>query len=717
MEQPCFRFSPTRRLPALFLLFLMLIVPLGCAYHLEEGGKAVILASSEAFKNFSGEYENTAYFEKYKPKRIAVLPFQDLERKLYSIDLDADDPAGIVRRGLYNHVSSLPFEDVELFQVDRRLNNAGLNDTRQIDVLIAENPEKLQSILGADAAVTGVVTHFDRIFAGIYSQVAVGCEVKMWDLKTGRLLWRAEHVSRAHAGGVSVSPVGLVMATVASVWNLRGTELLSQTDELFREIVSTMEAPESALAGRTPPPRIDLFAVMNAGKPFTLGRKVAFRIIGDPGCTAYVDLGDFQASIELAPVSPAVKGALRADVLAAIRENYEQTGHELTPELVAAVERELDSRQIYEGTYTVETDQQAYGLTAKAYLVNAAGVQATTIDAAHFVDIDSRPPAEASGVVPVALDGKVKIRWAENGERDLAGYELWRSETPLSGYQVAAKVEKNEAVLAEQPNFERFYVRVRALDRAGNEGPFSQPAQAVALPTSDLYSLPQPGPLLGGAVAGRVLLTAEKSPFSVMSDLTVDRGAVIYIEPGVTLRFAPDVSLQVTDGGLLAYGTAKKPIRFAATAAGGGPGAWKGLVLQGGRQVLLRYIQIEGAQIGIHIADSAPTLHAARVAGSSQAGVVLDSGAKPDITCSVLERNGGQGGIVIQGEGLAPRIHHNTFVDNDPFQVQSYTPLQIDLSQNYWGNAVPRQDWFLGNVQWEPALAEEPKRCTLPPAK
>ena len=277
---------------------------------------------------------------------------------------------------------------------------------------------------------------------------------------------------------------------------------------------------------------------------------------------------------------------------------------------------------------------------------------------------------------------------------------------------MAAKVEKNEAVLAEQPNFERFYVRVRALDRAGNEGPFSQPAQAVALPTSDLYSLPQPGPLLGGAVAGRVLLTAEKSPFSIMSDLTVDRGAVIYIEPGVTLRFAPDVSLQVTDGGLLAYGTAKKPIRFAAKAAGGGPGAWKGLVLQGGRQVLLRYVQIEGAQIGIHIADSAPTLHAARVAGSSQAGVVLDSGAKPDITCSVLERNGGQGGIVIQGEGL----HHNTFVDNDPFQVQSYTPLQIDLSQNYWGNAVPRQDWFLGNVQWEPALAEEPKRCTLPPA-
>ena len=715
MEYSRYRSVSNCRWVAIFLLVWAL--PLGCAYHLEEGGKAVILASSEAFKNFSGEYENTSHFEEYKPKRIAVLPFQDLEQKLYSIDFDSDDPAGIVRRGLYNHIASLPFEDVELFQVDRLLKNAGLTDSRQIDALIADNPKKLRSILGADAAVTGVVTHFDRIFAGIYSQVAVGCEVKMWDLNTGRLLWRANHVSRAHAGGLSVSPVGLVMATFASVWNLRGTELLSQTDELFREIVSTMAVPESALAGRTPPPRIDLFAVMNADKPFTLGQKAAFRIIGDPGCTAYVDLGDFQSSIELAPVSSAVRGALRADVLEAIRENYEQTGHVLTPELMSAVQRELDSRQIYEGPYTVEAGQEAYGLTAKAYLVNAAGVQASTIDAAHFVDVDSRPPPAVDEVSPVALDGKVKIHWKPSGENDLAGYQLWRSDTPLSGYRLAAETEKNEAVLPDQPNFERFYVRIRALDRAGNEGPLGAPAEAVALPDPDLYRLPQPGPLLGGAVTGRVLLTAEKSPFSVMSDLVISEGARVYMEPGVKLRFAPDVSLQVTKGDLLAYGRAAKPIRFSGGSGQSGPGAWKGLVFKEGRQILLRHVQIENAQVGIHIADTAPTLQATRISGSSQAGLVLDNGAKPDMTCSVLEHNEGQGGIVIQGEGLAPRIRYNVFVDNDPFQVQSYTPLQVDLTQNYWGETAPRGEGFLGNIRWQPALAGAPERCAAPTAR
>ncbi len=711
MKLPHFRSAPSRWLPA--LLLLLTLAAAGCAYHLEEGGKAVILASSEAFKNFSGEFENTPYFKKHKPKRIAVLPFQDLERKMYSIDFASDDPAGIVRRGLYNHISSLPFQDVELYEVDRRLKNAALADTRQIDSLIAENPEKLKSILGADAAVSGVVTHFDRIFAGIYSQVAVGCEVKMWDLKTGRLLWRANHVSRAHAGGVSLSPVGLVMATVASVWNLRGTELLSQTDELFREIVSTMEVPRSALAGRTPPPKIDLFAAVNADRPLTLGQKAAFRIIGDPGCTAYVDLGDFQSGIELAPVSAAVKQALRSEVLAAVRSNYRQTGHELTPELMAAVEQELASREIYEGTYTVEADRQAYGLTAKAYLVNAAGVQATTIDAAHFVDIDSRPPAEPQKVASLSLDGKVKIRWRANSEKDLAGYELWQSKTPLSGYRIQTKTETPEAILADVPNFERFYVRVRALDRAGNAGPFSRPAEAVALPDPGLYSLPRPGPLLGGEITGKVLMAAEKSPFSVMSDVTVGKGAVVYMEPGVTLHFAPDASLKVVGGDLLAYGSARAPVSFSAKSAAGGPGAWEGLVLEGARQVMLRHVRIENARNGVRISGCAPTLHAVRVSGCSQAGLVLDSGAKPDITCSVFENNEGQGGIVIQGEGVAPKIRYNVFLDNVPFQVQSYTPLEIDLTENFWGDAAPLQDWFLGNVRWDPALAGAPERCAV----
>lgn len=693
------------------LMVLIMVLAAGCASYIEEGGKAVIIASSEAFKNFSGEYENTAYFKKHKPKTIAVLPFQDLEQKLYSIDFNEEDPAGIVRRGMYNHISSLPFKDLEIFQTDRRLKNAGISDTRDVDRMIKENPKKLKSILGVDAVVSGQVTHFDRIFVGIYSQVAVGCKVRMWDLKTGNLLWQADHISRAHAGGISLSPVGLALATVAAVWNLQGTAMLSQTDELFREIVSTVDVPESALALQSPPPRIDMVAAINSGKPLTLGEKAAFRVIGDPGCSAYVDLGDFKSTIPLAPVSPSVKEALRVEVLDAIKKNYRDTGHELTPGLIAAVEKELASREIYEGHYSIEPGEQAYGLIAKAYLIDAGGGQATAIDAAHLVDIDALPPVVTTGVSATSLDGKIKLVWTSNAEADLRGYEIWTSPTPLSGYTAALKTERNEALIGGLPNFTRLYVQVRAVDKAANSGPFSSPVEGVPLPEPGLYDLPQPGPVLGGAIAGKVLLTADKNPYTVLSNLDVSPGGGLYLEPGVILEFAPDTVLAVSGGNLLAYGSRDKPIYFRPKSSRGEPGAWQGVVLDGAARAVMRNVVIDDAATGLSILNSAPTISALRVNGSSQAGLVLGDGARPNITCSVFNANKGQGGVVIDGEGLAPVIRNNVFDNNDPFQVQSYSPLQIDLKGNYWGRPTPVADWFLGNVVWDPALTAPPQPC------
>lgn len=50
-------------------------------------------------------------------------------------------------------------------------------------------------------------------------------------------------------------------------------------------------------------------------KPFTAGIKVAIRLIGDPDCSAYVDLGDFKCNITLAPVNENVTHTLQKEVL------------------------------------------------------------------------------------------------------------------------------------------------------------------------------------------------------------------------------------------------------------------------------------------------------------------------------------------------------------------------------------------------------------------
>jgi hypothetical protein len=547
---------------------------------------------------------------------------------------------------------------------------------------------------------------------GIYSQVAVGCEVKMWDLNNGKLLWRAKQVARAHAGGLSINPIGLAMAAAASIWNIRATEMLSQTDDLFREIVSTIDLPDSYRFAQESAPRIDLFAVVNSGKAFTVGQKAAFRLIGSPGCSAYVDLEDFKSSIELTPVSSSVKKALRSDVVETVKKDYAQTGHDLTPDLIAAIEEGLGSREIYEGNYTVEPGEQAYGLMAKAYLVDPSGNQGTAIDAVHIIDIDSLPPQGARGLSAESLNRKVKLRWSPNTEKDLAKYEIWSSATPLSGYTLTATCEKSEAVIGQLNNFSKIYFRVRAVDKANNAGDFSKNQEAVPLPEPDLYNLSQPGPVLDGEINEKVLLVADKNPYTVRSDFRIVSGGVLYIEPGVEILFSPEASLTISGGELFAYGTHEKPVLFSAKTNRKEPGSWQGVVMENVKKSTVQHVTIEGAVTGLTVYNSSPSISSLTVSHCSQAGLYLKDRARPNITCSAFIANEGLGAVVIEGEGLAPVIRDNVFQDNYPFQIQSYTPLQIDLKGNYWGRGEPEANWFLGDVVWQPALDKPSSSCS-----
>ncbi len=692
------------------LTLACLILTMGCAV-VSKKGQGTLLATSEAFSLFQGEYENTPYYQKHIPRSIAVAPFADLERKSYSIDFDDENPAVIVRRGMYNHIASLPFSDLELQDTDMRLKNAGIKDVKQLQEVLANDPQKLRSILGVDALVMGEVTHFDRIFAAIYSQIAIGCDVKMWDLKSGELLWRAKHVQRAHAGGFSLSPIGLAMATIAAVWNLRESEMFSQTDDLFREIVSTIYIPEAIQKEQIAKPTIALFAVMNADAPFTAGKKVSFRLVGDPNCRAYVDLGDFKRGIELKPVSADIKAVLQEDVLREINANYEATGHKLTPELLAAVRKELASHEIYEGTYTVEPGEEAYGLLAKGYLVNTAGGQAISLDAVHTVDIDALPPKAPLDLKALPLDNKIRLIWKKNPGADMAHYEILQSATALSGYAPILTTEADSIIIPDQENFITNHFQVRAVDKAGNVSPASPSVEGVALPEPQLYKLPQPGPALSGIILGKALLTPDKNPYTVQTGLSIGKGSTLYIAPGVELRFTPGAGITVDGGSLMIYGQPAQPVRFAPADTNAEPGAWMGIALNSAKRAVLKNVHITKASTGLSIVDSAPALSGGVISKSSQAALLLGDNAKPVVSCTVITDNEGQGGLVIEGVGVTPQFVNCVFNNNTPFQVQSYTPLRIELGGNFWGKAKPAPDAFLGDVNITPVLSEKPVAC------
>lgn len=56
---------------SIFFLFVATALS-GCAHYKGDNPVPTILATSEAFKAFDGEYENTAYYKNHKPESIAV---------------------------------------------------------------------------------------------------------------------------------------------------------------------------------------------------------------------------------------------------------------------------------------------------------------------------------------------------------------------------------------------------------------------------------------------------------------------------------------------------------------------------------------------------------------------------------------------------------------------------------------------------------------------
>ena len=58
--------SAISRIAPLLIICLLLAVA-GCASAIKNDKDVLIVASTEAFKRFNGEYENTAYFLKHKP--------------------------------------------------------------------------------------------------------------------------------------------------------------------------------------------------------------------------------------------------------------------------------------------------------------------------------------------------------------------------------------------------------------------------------------------------------------------------------------------------------------------------------------------------------------------------------------------------------------------------------------------------------------------------
>ncbi len=655
---------------------LCLLVCQGCAVITES---TVVTPPIRSL--FAGTYATDPFMAKNMPKTVAVLPFVN--------EAESQKGSEEVRRGFYNHFSSLPFADMQVQRVDSLLRKADLMGDPK--ALAKKTPQELGKILGVDAVVYGTVSNFDKLFLALYSQVSVGAEVRMYDTKTGHFLWSGKHTARIHEGGISTNPVGIVAVVIATALNMRDIQLLRACDDLFRDMVKTIPVPTLAEALR--PPSILLLTQDTKNLPKKAGDEIRVVLQGTPKMLASFSIGDYRKHVDMQETEPGW----------------------------------------YLGTYRVvpgDNIRQAI-ITGRLALANDPGNFSEWVDAVGTVSLKTTPPDTPANLAAVGRDRVVQLRWSKSSDPDLAGYRVYRSATPLSGFAEVAKTEFTEFTDRDPSlvNGTAYHYQVTAVDLAGNE---SVRKGAVA----GMPMAPGPTPV-SGVIEADTTWYAGASPYVLEGPVTVRDQAVLTVQPGTEVR-SQDAPL-IVEGRLLARGDSERIIVFDSAREGK---TWPGILFRNvkDKENALTHVRIRNARRAVDCEASSPVVESVeltendtafrasgafsrphllkcRIARNRQSAVIAVDGAAPLVADNAVEDNLNAGilveraspvihrnsisrnlgsGIVVAGG--SPSISENNVTDNRPFNALA--PASGDAVKargNWWGS--PRGIDILAGVQ------------------
>ena len=654
-----------RSVPVLLLLLTVLIT--GCVTT--SGGKGVVSKVKQAFQ---GAYTVDPYMENQKPRTIAILPFIDQSK--------SQEGTEAVRRGFYNHFSSLPFKDMELVQTDHLLRKAGLYDPESLSGI---PPEKLKKILNVDAVVYGTISNFDKLFAGIYSQVSVGAEIKMYETATGHFLWSGQHVVRIHQGSLPTSPIGLISSIISAAMNIRDVQLLRACDDLFRDMVKTIPVIKAAKALR--PPIISLLVQDSKGLPKKAGDEIRVFIKGTPGLSAWFDIGDLKQGIDMEEIEPGG----------------------------------------YVGTYRVIPGDNLEGAIIVGYLDEGIGNPTRWVDALGTITIDTTPPETPVNGSAIGRDNSVSLNWDENKESDLAGYILYRSDTPLSGFEKIGQTEFTSFEDTDVVNLKTYFYKVSSVDKAGNESPDKHGVNGTAVP---------PGPTaVSGEIRKDVTWFAGASPYIIEDTVIITENSVLTIEPGTHIR--SNGKGLIVRGNIIAGGGKKRIVTFEASA----DNTWEGIAFERVKagNSAIEFVRIKDARIGVFCRSSSPDIrnnefvknikglvisggyskpqiNQNSIHDNQTSGIAILDGAAPSIDDNVI-RNNGKSGLNIENAGAAI-LRNNTIIGNQGIGIvvknsqatiagnNVYDNQPIDIAGEIQGEPVDANDNWWGDADWHGLL-------------
>lgn len=615
------------------LLSVVLLMS-GCAASNKTGGVAIPGITTSSAKS-----EPTMEATDGLPTSVAVLPFLNSTGK--------EEAFHIVRTTMFNHFASLHYRALHLSDVDQRLQAAGWPDATHFQDVDAV---KLMKTLGVNGLLYGEITHFDRIFLGIYAQIAIGVRLRLIN-QDGKEIWHGEDTVRTHAGGISTTPVGLILDAIAAATHLTEVNMYRAADDLGRELIPLMPQPKVLQTAQ--PPKILQVVHDGVGRILNYGDSLKIAMQGEPGKKAFARIKGWK-TIDLTEGEPG----------------------------------------FYTATVMIAPDDEVRNGALYGVLQDNQGLQGEQVSPLGLVNVDNQPPAAVNGLTASSSADGIVLNWQAAGD-DLYGFVITASDQELGDYQQLAEVHDHSYRDRTAQPFQTRHYRVVALDRAGNASTAVHVRGRLLADSRFASATPLPSNL-PAAVNGVAVLRAADSPFQLNAALTVPAGSTLLIEPGVRITASAKGAL-IVEGALLAQGSQKMPIVLAASQGG----AFQGITLSSTASVQLQQVTIDGAAIGIRIDRGAPLIDHCRIVHSQFNAMDIGGMSRPQIRNSVID-GATSSGVLISGKAQ-PQFHGNRFANNQPFHMQSGSSYRIDARGNQWQPAASPST-ILGNVDYAAKL-------------
>jgi hypothetical protein len=514
------------------------------------------------------------------PTIIAVMPFQN--------QTAVPGAEERVRKEFCNLFGSKPYVDIELAVIDEKIVMLERETGKRVFDL---KPAEVCRAIGCDGLIFGNVTAYEKVYAGVYSQLGAAAEIWMVDARTGKEVVRARESVNYYEGNIPLSPLGALMTSLSTAANIRALQEVRMINELSNKLIQKIPDPEGTPAVRRPAIRAVVTNVSEG--PFGNGEIVKVGLYGEPGIVAGFDIGNFRRGLPM---------------------------HESQP-------------GVYLGEYAVLPGDSTRDMPIIAHLTRPSGPESQWIYTGGRVTIDTAVPPKVTNLRARSFDDRVELTWEYPANvPDLAGFLVLRSAQPLSGYEILAKVERNACVDRKARPEGVYYYRVIAVDKADNQSEFSAA-------TTDQASLAEKEPpALSGIVQSDTILSGT---YSLTGQLLVPRGVSLTIGPGTTILAEKGAGIWV-QGQLIVDGLNGQVRLFSRKGM-----KWTGIVVEGGQAEMNGFL-LSSSVVGVTLNDAAGLVENAAITDN-------DTGISISGAAAVVVRNcwvaGNKTGIALTGAG------------------------------------------------------------------